>query len=220
MNTIHKQIRVIVAEDDPVANRALVDCVCEAASMRLIESVTSCAAVQGLLVGAQADVLLLDLDLAGKDSTPLIGQAKASGLKVVIVSVLGDEHNVMRAIREGADGYLIKDSFALDAAQAVRDVVEDKPPLSPLVARYLLRTLQPQAEPSPEPAAPVLSPRELQMLKSLAAGYTYREIAQRYELSYHTVVDYMRSMYRKLDVGSRSEALIAALRQGLISVED
>lgn len=164
------------------------------------------------------DTLLLDINLKGASGLDLIRVAKQknAATQVLIISVLGDEHNVLQAIRNGADGYLIKDASGADVVAAILQAHAGHPPLSPAVARYVLRSLQ---APGNAQAQRQLAPRELQMLKSLAAGYTYREIAERNDLSYHTVVDYVRSLYRKLDVNSRSDALMTGVRQGLISVD-
>ena len=91
-------------------------------------------------------------------------------------------------------------------------------PISPAIARHLLRRLQAPA-PSPEPVADILTKRERQVLEALAAGASYKEVAREFDLSPHTVNFHVRSLYKKLSARSRGEAVKNALQQGVITIE-
>lgn len=213
-------IRVVVIEDDETTRSSLCAKVRNADGLLLVGEAGDVRQARVLISGGKIDVVLLDLNLDGLDATGLILLAKQDPeIKVLVISVLAGEQDVLRAIRAGADGYLIKNTSIADIERCVTDVHAGIPPLSPAVARFLLRSQRPAAVAKESPASK-LAPRELQMLKSMASGFTYREIAERHGISYHTVVDYVRSTYRKLDVSSRSEALMFAVREGLISPKD
>ncbi|MEM7277472.1 MAG: response regulator transcription factor [Pseudomonadota bacterium] len=210
----------MLVEDDNSTRNGLIRALDTTRSLALSGSAGTFSKAAALIRTRQFDVLLLDLCLEGRSGLSLISLAKTEKphAKVIVISVLGDEMNVMRAIRAGADGYLVKTASNQNIEKAIEDVLDGKPPLSPAVARYLLRSVQPE-EPVQDPDVCELSTREMQVLRSLATGYTYREVADQYSLSYHTVVDYVRSMYRKLNVASRSEAVVTAVRQGIISLD-
>ncbi|MEM7081041.1 MAG: response regulator transcription factor [Pseudomonadota bacterium] len=209
-------VRVVVVEDDPATRSGL------ERALRQAGFVLKCAhgeyaAARDAVSTLPFDALLLDLDLNGTDATDLIGLAKRAHPqpKVIVISALGDEGHALRAIRGGADGFVLKSEFDDNISQVIHSALAGEPPLSPAIARYALRALQRDAGlVNPPPA--LLSPREMQMLKAIAMGYSHREIAARYDISYHTVIDYVRSMYRKLDVNNRSEALMVAVGKGLL----
>lgn len=217
---IASAVRVLIIEDDTATRNGLERAV-EQAGFQLTGSLADFASARIAITAGQFDALLLDLDLFGFDATSLIETSKQMhpAAKVIVISALGDEAHALRAIRHGADGFVLKSEFDNNIANVVHSALADEPPLSPAIARFALRALQDTAA-APEHAQRAdnagLSPRELQMLKAIAMGYSHKEIAQRYEISYHTVIDYVRSMYRKLDVNNRSEALMAAVGKGII----
>ena len=208
-------VGVIVVEDEAATRKGLANAV-TAAGFRLVRSVADYASAAAALRHEQFDVVLLDLDLFGVDATPLISLSKhqQDHAKVIVISALGDETHALQALQSGADGFLIKSQEEADIDHAIRSALADDPPLSPAIARFALRALR---DGGGEASQQILSPREHQMLQAIALGYSHREIADQYNLSYHTVIDYVRSMYRKLDVTNRSEALMTAVGRGIIN---
>ena len=174
------------------------------------------------------DVLLVDLDLPGGSGIDLIRHAAQtrSQCEVMVISVFGDEQHVVASIEAGATGYLLKDSLALDLPGQLRSLRAGGSPISPIIARRLLMRLAPgtpaPAGPSPEAMAAMLADEEIvalseqesRVLHLAAKGFTFDEIAQFMQVSPHTVMTYVKRVYRKLHVRSKVEAIYEARRLG------
>ena len=209
-------MRVAVVEDHPVTRRAICSAVAAEPDLLLVASVGSYDEARQLLASTALDLVLLDLQLGSKSALDLIAFCRErTDARVLVLSALGDEATVISAVRNGAAGYLLKDTSMTDLGAAIRQVGDGESPLTPAVARHLIRTLK---SPTNQQQAGPLTARELQVLRALASGHTYKEVAAEFGLSYHTVVDYTRSLYRKLDVSSRTEAVVAGAQRGLITL--
>ena len=184
-----------------------------------------------MFVQLQPDVLLVDLDLPGGSGIELIRHAAQTRpqCEVMVISVFGDEQHVVASIEAGATGYLLKDSLALDLPGQLRSLRAGGSPISPVIARRLLVRLAPGAPgaqggqgPSPEAMAAALtdeevvalSEQESRVLHLAAKGFTFDEIAQFMQVSPHTVMTYVKRVYRKLHVRSKVEAIYEARRLG------
>ncbi|MCU0756598.1 MAG: response regulator transcription factor [Xanthomonadales bacterium] len=168
---------------------------------------------------APLDLALVDLGLPDGDGTTLIARLRQQRPAVipVVTTVFDDDAHLFPALSAGAAGYLLKDEAVDALAQRLLGIVEGQPPLSPSIARRLLRHFQPL------PSAPVdsvsLTPRETEVLRLIAKGYSVPEAAQLLGLAKHTVAGYVKDIYRKLDVGNRAEATLEASRRGLIRAD-
>lgn len=172
----------------------------------------------------QPDVLLVDLDLPGGSGIELIRHAAQTRPQcdVMVISVFGDEQHVLSSIEAGATGYLLKDSLALDLAGQLRALRNGGSPISPVIARRLLMRLAPGAGQGGSGSAPLvedesavaLSEQESRVLHLAAKGFTFDEIAQFMQVSPHTVMTYVKRIYRKLQVRSKVEAIYEARRLG------
>src|SRR5690606_143202 len=140
-------------------------------------------------------------------------------VEILVISVLCDERNVVAAISAGASGYIVKDALPEDIGETVRQVLQGHSPLSAAIARYILRLLQPDTERVQEGNAQLgLTKREIDILWGIAKGLTYHEIADNLGISRNTVPNYIKSIYRKLEVNSRGEAVFEALTRQLITL--
>ncbi|MEO1037607.1 MAG: response regulator transcription factor [Pseudomonadota bacterium] len=210
-------MRIAVVEDQPETLAAICASVNAETDFTLAGSASTFDDAKRLIANGDFDLLLLDLQLHDISALDLISYCIDTGdANVLVLSALGDESSVVGAIRRGAHGYLLKDQSMRDIGAAIRQVRDGESPLTPAVARHLIRVLHPTTDSSSQS---LLTNRELQVLQALANGYTYKEVAARYGLSYHTVVDYTRSLYRKLEVGTRTAAVVAGARRGLISIK-
>lgn len=176
----------------------------------------------------QPDVLLVDLDLPGGSGIELIRHAAQTRpqCEVMVISVFGDEQHVLTSIEAGATGYLLKDSLALDLPGQLRSLRAGGSPISPVIARRLLLRLAPAvnhrsslpAEASAlglgDEDVVALSEQESRVLHLAAKGFTFDEIAQFMQVSPHTVMTYVKRVYRKLHVRSKVEAIYEARRLG------
>jgi DNA-binding NarL/FixJ family response regulator len=136
----------------------------------------------------------------------------------MVISILGDEESVISAITVGATGYLLKDAFPTDIATTVHELVAGHSPISASIARFIVRRTQATPEPPPGPQLNTakLTPREIDILWGIAKGFSYAEIAGHLGMSRQTVPGHIKSIYRKLEVHTRGEAVFEALQQGLI----
>ncbi|MDN3922193.1 response regulator [Roseateles violae] len=176
----------------------------------------------------QPDVLLVDLDLPGGSGIELIRHAAHTRpqCEVMVISVFGDEQHVLTSIEAGATGYLLKDSLALDLPGQLRSLRAGGSPISPVIARRLLMRLAPAANhlnsvppdsghaPFADEEVVALSEQESRVLHLAAKGFTFDEIANFMQVSPHTVMTYVKRVYRKLHVRSKVEAIYEARRLG------
>ena len=200
-----ERIRVLVVEDHVATLSGLVQQISADSDMTLLGYARSFDQAQELIERHDFDVLLVDMDLSGKSALPLIEQARHCA--VVVLSNLGDENTVLSAIRAGACGYVLKDDALINIKDAMRSALDGESPVSSAIAGVLLREVQRRTPVVEGAALEMLSKREMQILKKLAEGLTYRLIADDLHLSYHTVSDHTKSIYRKLQVNSRGQAV-------------
>ncbi len=177
------------------------------------------------------DVLLVDLGMPDGSGLDVIREAVARfpGCEPLVISVFGDEENVLSSIEAGAVGYIHKDAAPEDIAQTIVEMKAGASPISPMIARRVLakyRSLQLAGTPAtvvaPEAAADIAAPsllsaREHEVLTLIARGFSYAEIARLKGLSVHTVQTHIKNLYGKLAVHSKSEAVFEATRLGLLS---
>jgi len=173
-----------------------------------------------LLRSTTPDLVLTDLGLPDGDGTDLIREIRRGGPEplVLVVTVFGDEKHVVGAIEAGAMGYLLKDGTAEYVGSSILDVIAGGSPISPPIARYLLRRFQATAPDATE--LPRLSEREREVLTLIVKGFGTAEIAELMGVSPHTVTTHVRGIYRKLEVHSRGEAVYEALQLGLVKLDD
>lgn len=213
--------RVGIVDDDAVLGRALARAIAREPDFELVGSAESLAAGRAL-VDRGLDVLLVDLGLPDGSGLELVARAAGVGAcRVLVVSVFGDARSVVDAIERGAQGYLLKGAGPDDAVAAIRAVLAGGAPISPAVAGHILSRVR-GAAPSRASAASdaiALTPRETEVLEQLAKGLTLKEVARVVGISHHTVSDHVKSIYRKLSVSSRGEAVFEALQSGLLDVK-
>ncbi len=162
------------------------------------------------------DVVLMDMripGLNGVDATRAI-QAIAPAVRVVIVSAFEDEDYVREALAAGAAGYVLKTAPSRELVEGVRAVAAGAIVLSPQLSRRLA-----QGQGEPRRATDRLSPRELAVLRRIAQGRANKEVARDLGISLRTVEGHLHNIFEKLRVGSRTEAIVHAVGQGVVSIE-
>ena len=165
------------------------------------------------------DILLSDLVLPAGTSFELIARLRReTATRVIVISVLGDEQAVVTAIAAGAHSYLLKGATGFELRDAIFQVLEGHLPISPSIARYVIRQFRDTPSiPIENPDRPSLSPREREVLECLATGMTDKETARALDISPYTVADHIRAAFRKLDVSTRAAAVARAMSRGEIS---
>jgi DNA-binding NarL/FixJ family response regulator len=211
--------KVVIVEDDPLVADHVGDGVAAHEHLSLYATVGTLADARELLCRA-VDLFILDLRLPDGNGIDLIEEIRyrrGAVPKILVLSVLGDQETVLAAVLAGADGYLLKDQSRLDIGAQAANALTGGAPLSPSIAIYVLRYLREQRKHSREEGhEPDLSPREFELLQLLARGHSNRQAADALSLSPHTVGDHVKSIYRKLGVSNRGEAMARAFRSGLL----
>ncbi len=174
-------------------------------------------AIATLDQGLTFDLALVDLALGDGSGLQLIEHLtrRQPECAVVVASIHDDDEHLFQALQAGAQGYLLKDHPTAWLAQQLQGIARGQPPLSPAIARRLLRHFH--AAPAAQPhAACDLSARERDVLGLLAQGVRIADIGIALGISRHTVGDHVKNIYRKLNIGSRAEAALQARDLGLI----
>ena len=161
-------------------------------------------------------VLLLDIGLPGIGGLSAIELFKqcAPTMQVIMLTVFDSDEKVATALRNGASGYLLKSSSMPEVVRAVESVAQGGMPLDPMVTRHVVREIPPPAKRTPADYG--LTERETQVLRYLADGYPFQEIANRMFVSLSTINQHAQHINEKLHVNSRSLAVAKAIREGLV----
>ncbi len=167
-------------------------------------------------VADRPDVVLLDINLPGMSGDEGVGplRERFGDPVVLMLTVLEDEDRIFRSLCNGASGYILKKTPPARLLEQVGEASAGGAPMSPEIAAKvvkLFRTVAPQPK-----IGPALTPTEHRLLALLAEGHSYQQAASRLEVTINTVRNHVRSIYEKLQVHSKSEAVSRALRSGLI----
>jgi DNA-binding NarL/FixJ family response regulator len=213
-------IRILLADDHRVLRAGL---------KLLLERQTGFDVVAEASDGRQAvelveshapDIVLLDIAMPGFNGIEAARQINSHypGVGIIILSMHADESYLLRALKSGAKGYLLKDAGEEDVIQAVRAVSDGKAFFSPVISKLLVedyvRQLQQQGH---EDVYDLLTPREREITQLLAEGKTSKDVAAILFLSPHTVDTHRKTIFQKLNVHSVPELMLYAMRKGIIS---
>ncbi|RZJ95714.1 MAG: response regulator transcription factor [Brevundimonas sp.] len=211
---------VLVVEDNGPTRRRLVDAL-RRGSRYTVDEAADLTEARALLAARPPDALLVDLHLPDGHGSELIGETRrlSPRTQIMVISVFGDEDSIISAIEDGASGYLLKDALPDDIAGSVAALLDGQAPLSAAAARFIVRRLHRHGPTAVRTvSASRLTPRETDILWGIAKGCSYAEIAGHLGISRQTVPGYIKSIYRKLQVNRRGEAVFEAVQQGLIKL--
>jgi DNA-binding NarL/FixJ family response regulator len=220
------EAEIFVLEDDPRLRARLVALIEKTGGFRVSGQAGNVADGLSSLshLVAMPDICLIDLGMPDGSGLDVVRAIKArSDAKVLIFTVFGDQNSVISALEAGADGFVLKDSRDVELIDALHATLQGGSPISAAAAAHLLRRLR---TPVPATATPAigndqnygLTKRELQTLELLARGFPQREVAGMMNVSPHTVGAHVKSIYAKMAVNSRSEAVFEAVQSGLIDL--
>jgi DNA-binding NarL/FixJ family response regulator len=209
-------VAIALVEDDPDLRESLRLLVEGASGFKLAGAFGSAEeALQRMT--ERADVLLLDIRLPGEPGSRAVRRFVDlfPGLVVVMLTLYDEDDLVFEALCNGAAGYLLKKTPPARILEAAREAMDGGAPMSPEIARKVVKLFRKFPSPAPEPAGD-LTQQELRFLSLLSRGHSYQAAADELGVSINTVRNYVRSIYEKLHVHSRSEAVGKVLRAGLI----
>jgi DNA-binding NarL/FixJ family response regulator len=232
-----KKFHVLIVEDDAVMRENLVLQIQQQAGLTLVGAAGYAQEALAVLAKVQVDYAFIDIglpDLSGIELIRRIGQSHPD-CDCLVISVFGDEESVIQALCAGAAGYLLKEPQMLNLADALSCLRAGGSPISPLIARKVLHqvrllaladsssgtpnttsaALRAPDAPAPEDAR-LLSKREQELLLLISRGYKYEEAAALMRISLSTVQSYIKAIYRKLAVRSKTEAVFEARSRNLL----
>ena len=207
-------IRLLLVDDHPVVRDGLRAIVENSGEITVVGEAGHGAQAVELALALAPDVVLMDLRMPGMGGVDAIHELRRRGsaVRVLVLTTFDDDSDVLAAVAAGAIGYLLKDVPGDELVRAVLSAHRGQPVLSPTVAGRLMVA----ATQTPTPAAPALSPREVQVLRLVAGGATNREAAAALFVSETTVKTHLLHLYDKLGVRDRASAVDAAHRAGLL----
>jgi len=207
------QIKVSIVDDDDGIRSSLASLIRRAPALKLMGDYADAETALRELPRKEPDVVLMDINLPGMNGVECVRQLKSAlpKLQVLMLTVYEDSDSLFKSFRAGASGYLLKRTASARLLEAIKDVHEGGSPMTPQLARRVVQFFSaPLQEDSPFSK---LTPGEREFLDQLANGYTYKEIADRMKITIDTVRSYVRTVYEKLHVHSRTEAVVKYLRR-------
>ena len=205
-------INVSIVEDSDKFRETLARVLNRAEGFRCLSSYPNAEEALKALPQDKPNVVLMDINLPGMNGVECVRQLKtaAPALQVMMLTVYEDTENIFNALAAGASGYMLKRTARDELLEAIREVHRGGSPMTTHIARKVVQSFQ-RAAPAASPTE-ILSPREQEVLDCLAQGFLYKEIAEKLNISYETVHTYIRRIYEKLQVRTRTEAVAKFLR--------
>lgn len=209
-------IRVSIYEDNDSLRKSLSHLIMGTESMLLAGAWPDCSTVLQNCSEAETDVILMDIDMPGISGIEATAMVKKQfpAINVLIFTVFEDRNRVFEALCAGATGYLLKKSGAVQIIEAITELYHGGSPMTGEIARMVLQFFS-KALPAQDNEY-AISSRELDILKCLVRGDSYKMIADSCFISIGTVRTHINSIYKKLHVNSKSEAVVKAMKERLV----
>ena len=206
-------ITVSIVEDQDQLRNTLSRVIDRADGFECVSSYASAEAALEELPQKKPDVVLMDINLPGMNGVECVRKLKqvAPQIQIVMLTVYEDTENIFNALAAGASGYMLKRTSTAELLESIREVNRGGSPMTAHIARKVVQSFQRQA--SAADGTEDLSPREREVLDCLSQGFLYKEIAEKLGISYETVHTYIRRIYEKLQVRTRTEAVAKFLRR-------
>jgi NarL family two-component system response regulator LiaR len=206
----------LIADDHVIVREGLRALLARMPGLTLVGEATNGMEVVAMARDLQPDIVLLDVRMPGQDGIAAIREIKAAQkhVRILVLSSYDDDHHVFATIKAGAEGYLLKDAHPEQIMQAIRAISNGESVLHPIVARKLLAEMS-RAPEAPEPE-PLLTEREVEVIRLVAQGLSNQEIALQLRIGERTVATHVSNILSKLDLASRTQAALYAIRTGLV----
>lgn len=206
-------IRILIVDDHEVVRRGLEGILSGCDDMKVVGQASSGEEAVSFAESVECDVVLLDLQMRGMHGLEAIPQLVKQGEgrpKVIVLTIHDDDEIVLRAVKSGASGYVMKNASADELVWAIRHVAAGGRHFDEVVVKAFLSDEQRARDKE------LLTPHELEILRMVAAGATNRQVANHLFLSVDTVKSHLEAVYRTLEVSDRAHAVAVAMRKGLL----
>jgi DNA-binding NarL/FixJ family response regulator len=206
------EIKIAIVEDDEGIRTSLRALIRRASALRMVGDYADAETALKDIPRQPVDVVLMDINLPGMNGVECVRHLKAvmPTVQVLMLTVYEDSDSLFNSLKAGASGYLLKRTVSDRLLEAIRDVHAGGSPMTPQLARRVVQFFSKPAAEDRHVAR--LTAGEKEFLDQLAKGYAYKEIADRMKISIDTVRSYVRAVYEKLHVHSRTEAVVKYLR--------
>lgn len=207
-------IQVLLVDDHAILRDGLKTLIAQEDDMEVMGEATGSAQLMAMLPEAEPDIIMMDINMQEMNGIELTRWVKSnySSIKVIVLTMYNNDEYFMAAIREGAEGYLLKDSPSKDVIDAIRTVASGESVIPPAMTKKLL-SLHQQDNNEDDKS---LTPREMEVLLALVEGLSNKDIGTRLYISDKTVKIHVSNIFRKFDVKSRSQAIIFAVQNNLV----
>ena len=214
-------IRIVLADDHAVVRKGIREFLEEDGDIVVVAEAADGQQAVGLVAEHQPDVAVLDIQMPGTTGIEATRRIKAEHphVRVLILTAYDDDPYIFALLQAGASGYILKTADSGDLVQAVRAVHRGESALDPAVAQKVVQQLTTGRPPGARTSTESLTDREIEVLHLVAKGFTNKAIGQALGISGRTVQGHLANIYGKLSVGSRTEAVTQALKQGWIVIE-
>jgi DNA-binding NarL/FixJ family response regulator len=210
-------ISVSIVEDNDKLRGTLAKVIGRSEGFRFVSDYANAEDAIADLPKVKPDVVLMDINLPGMNGVECVRKLKTilPKMQVMMLTVYEDTENIFNALAAGANGYMLKRTPTKELLEAIHEVHRGGSPMTTHIARLVVQSFQKSAAPAPAPGGDLseLSEREQQVLDLLAQGLIYKEIAEKLNIGYETVHTYIRRIYEKLQVRTRTEAVAKFLQR-------
>jgi NarL family two-component system response regulator LiaR len=217
------EIKILLAEDHAVVRESIRESLEREPQFVVVGEASDGEQAVQMARELEPDVIIMDISMPRLNGIEATKQIKACcpSVAVLVLTAYDDEQYVFSVLSSGAAGYLLKDVGVQELMEAIKTVYSGDSVLHPAIARKVLNRFKlPREDTQKEQAADILSERESTVLKMAAGGLSNNEIARGLHLSVSTIESHLRAIFNKLGVGSRTEAVIEALKKGWLSLKD
>ncbi len=216
------ECKVLIADDHVIVREGLIALLNLADDINVVGDATDGQEVIEMTEMLRPDVVLMDIRMAKLDGVQATREIKTRfpDVGVIVLTNYDDDEYVFDCLRYGASGYLMKDVSPDDLVKAIKSAAQGESLVDPSVLNKVLTRFRQLAQDGSNHAGDKLSPREKEVLEALTAGLSNKEIALKLYITEKTVKAHFSSIYRKLNVSTRSQAIIGAVKNGLVHLDD
>jgi two-component system, NarL family, response regulator LiaR len=211
-----KVIRILIADDHPIVRKGLRLVLSNEEDIQVVGEAEDGSEAVSQAQALKPDVILMDLQMPKMTGVQAIAEIKKTNqsVRILVLTSFADDDKVFPAIKNGASGYLLKDTLPVELLKAIRDIAAGLPSLHPVIAEKMMHELiSPTATPAPEEK---LTNREIEVLKFVAQGANNQEIAQKLVVSERTISTHISNILNKLHLANRTQAALYAVSEGLV----